>query len=113
MATPTSRTLDYYRQQGMPIEVVEKWNQWSKIRQDLFGFADLVTFDGQAVYLVQATSTGNMSARVKKILANPTAELWVQNKNRKIIVIGWRKYAQAKDGKWWRETIREITKEDF
>lgn len=113
MASPTSRTLDYYRSLGMPIGVVERYDQYSRKRYDLYGFADMVAFDDRAVYLIQATSTGNMSSRIKKILANEEAKQWVQQKNRKIIVIGWRKYAQPKDGKWWRETIREITKDDF
>jgi hypothetical protein len=113
MASPTSRTLEYYRSLGMTIEVTEKWNQFSRQRNDMFGFADLCAFDHQNVYLIQATSTGNMRAREAKILGVEAARLWVQSPNRKIVVIGWKKYAKPVDRKLWRPTIREMTVDDW
>lgn len=69
---PTQRTVAYLRKNGWTVGIVERWNSHAKIRQDLFGFVDLIAYapDG-GILAIQATSTPNMSARVKKILAEP------------------------------------------
>lgn len=48
--------------------VAEKWNPHARIRQDLFGFIDLIVLDGLGGPLaVQATSASNHASRVRKI----------------------------------------------
>jgi len=111
MATPTSRTLAYLREQEHIPWVVETWNSFTHTRTDLYGFADILSFDGSGVYLWQATSTGNMSARVSKIRENSIARQWIGHPSRFLYVIGWKKYAKAKDRKFWRPTIKLITEE--
>ena len=32
--SPTQRSLEYLREQGYHVEIVEKWNHWARIRQD-------------------------------------------------------------------------------
>jgi hypothetical protein len=65
--TPTQRSLAHLREQGATVVVVERWNPFSRTRQDMFGIIDLVALlDGQTIG-VQTTSLSNMSARVKKI----------------------------------------------
>lgn len=65
--SPTSRTLDRCRRWGWRSWIVEKWNQFSGRRHDLFGIIDvLVLTDDNQTVGIQATSTSNMSARVKK-----------------------------------------------
>ena len=67
--SPTQRTIAILKGHGATqVAVVEKWNQHAKIRQDLFGFADVMAVGSFGVLLVQATSDGNLSARVKKLL---------------------------------------------
>ena len=51
----------------MTCEVVERWNAFARIRQDLFGIIDIVALDEQQTLGVQTTSWTNVSARVKKI----------------------------------------------
>ena len=41
-STPTARTLATMRQEGWTVQVVERWNPHARIRQDLFGWADLL-----------------------------------------------------------------------
>ena len=41
-ATPTARTLAAMRREGWTVQVVERWNPHARIRQDLFGWADLL-----------------------------------------------------------------------
>lgn len=111
MATPTSRTLAYLRKQGYTAEVVEKWNPFSRTRKDLFNFADIVAI-GSSTVGVQCTSTGNMSARVKKIIAEPKARIWLEAGNT-IFVIGWSKKGAKGKRKVWTERIVEITLKDL
>lgn len=65
--TPTQRSLNHLRALGYQAEVVEKWNQWAKVRQDLFDCIDIVAIrPGMPVLGIQCTSHSNLAARVKK-----------------------------------------------
>ncbi len=65
--SPTQRTLARLRKDGWMAAVVEKWNPHARIRQDLFGFIDIVAVkDGTLA--IQATSIPNMRAREAKCL---------------------------------------------
>lgn len=75
-ASPTQRALAHCKAQGWAAAIVERWNQYAKIRQDLFGFADLVVLRPQAIVAVQVTSGSNHAARRTKILAEPRAKMW-------------------------------------
>lgn len=83
-SSPTSRTLDRCRRWGWRTQVVERWNQYAKIRIDLFGIIDLIALtDDNRTIGIQATSTGNMSARVNKALEEKRDELlhWLRCDN--------------------------------
>lgn len=111
MSSPTSRTLAELRKNDWPfVQVVERWNPFAHIRQDLFGFIDLVAVrsNSPGVFGVQATSTGNVSARIKKSMAAPALRAWLAAGNR-FAVCGWSKRgARGKRKKWecvWREIV--------
>lgn len=88
--SPTQRSLKHLREQGYRVAVVEKWNPHARIRQDLFGFIDLIALKGPETLAVQSTSRGNVSARVKKITeAEALAD--VRKANWRIVVHGWGK----------------------
>lgn len=94
--SPTQRTLAYYRNQGVTVAVTERWNPHARLRQDLFGFCDLIALDA-GIVAVQVTSTG-VASRVEKIKAEPRAAEWIEAGGR-IEVHGWRKLvAYRKDG---------------
>ena len=58
--------------------VAEKWNPHSRTRADLFGFADVLAVrQGAPVLAVQATSSSNHSARVRKARALPQLRTWL------------------------------------
>ena len=103
--SPTARTLAYCRAQGWICGVVEKWNPHARIRQDLFGFIDIVAVGNYAITGIQATSTPNMSARVKKIEAEPRSVEWRRAGGR-ILVIGWSKRGPRGKPKRW--TAKEV-----
>lgn len=69
--SPTQRSLKYLRDQGLKPWVVEVWNPWAKIRQDLYGIIDIICIGDGTTLAVQTTSLSNISARKKKILENP------------------------------------------
>jgi len=69
--TPTERSLKYLREQGYLCAIVEKWNPHARIRQDLWGWCDILAIKKNEVLAVQVTSTG-VAARIKKIQESET-----------------------------------------
>jgi hypothetical protein len=92
--TPTQRTLAYLREEGYLCAIVEKWNPHVKIRQDLFGFIDILAIKKDETLAVQCTSTG-VAARVKKIQESEYLSR-VREAGWKILVIGWSKNSKGK-----------------
>jgi hypothetical protein len=88
--TPTQRTLKWCREQGGFVGIVEHWNAFCRIRQDLFGFVDLVWVSKNDVQFLQVTSDSNVSARVQKIRENKVAQfIRLTHPSVKIRVHGW------------------------
>jgi len=111
--SPTQRSLALLRKLGYTCAITEHWNQYAFIRQDLYGFIDLLAMkEGEPLLAIQTTSTANNLARIKKILALPQAKLWLQIGN-KLQVIGWSKKGARGKVKHWIETIKEIDISDF
>jgi len=107
--TPTQRSLAYLRKMGHTVAIVEKWNPHAKIRQDLFGFIDIVALDGLPGLLgVQTTSGSNVSARIKKAQDSPNLALWLKAGNR-FHVHGWRKAGARGKRKIWELRLVEVT----
>lgn len=108
--SPTKNSLKLLRKLGYMVAVTEHWNQFARIRQDLFGFADLlaVDVDNKRTIAVQTTSAANFSARRKKITENENAAAWLAAGN-SIVIHGWKK---NKSNRWeCREetlTIEEV-----
>lgn len=95
MATsPTQRTLAYLRSIGLKPWVVETWNPWAKIRQDLYGCIDIIAIGNEKTYAVQCTSTG-VSARIKKVRES---EFFDEMKKSKweVWVVGWSKQTNGR-----------------
>ena len=92
--TPTQRTLAYLREQGYLCAIVEKWNPHVKIRQDLFGFIDILAIKKDETLAVQCTSTG-VAARVKKIQESEYLSR-VREAGWKILIVGWSKNSKGK-----------------
>ena len=53
--------------------MVERWNQYAKVRQDLFGFVDILAVRPNEILAVQACAGASHAARRDKILAEPRA----------------------------------------
>lgn len=98
-ASPTERTLKALRDDGWTAAVVEKWNPHARVRNDLFGFIDVLALRGGEVLAVQATSRDNVSARINKIASEELDALVreVRDAGWRIEVWGWGKMAS---GRW-------------
>jgi hypothetical protein len=98
--SPTQLTLKRLREEGYLCQVVEHYNFFAKIRQDLFGFVDVIGVRENETIAVQATSYSNVSARVKKIADHENIPM-VRKAGWRIEVWGWHK----KDNRW---TVRIV-----
>ena len=100
--SPTQRTLKLLRAQGWTVQIVERWNPFAKIRQDLFGGIDLVALKPGVCLGVQCTSATNHSARVAKLRAEPKLAAWVASGCR-LEVISWGLKGERGKRKTWQE----------
>ena len=95
--SPTQRTLKRMKESGdyKLIQVVEKWNPFARIRQDLWNFDIFgISITGET-HAIQVTTYGNVNARIRKIEDSEyTPHLrdadWV------LLVEGWKKV----NGRW-------------
>ena len=92
--TPTQRSLKALRELGYLVEVVEKWNSFTRTRKDLWGWADLLAVRRGEVLAVQVTATG-VSSRIKKIMDSETIGR-VREAGIRIEVHGHRKNSKGK-----------------
>src|SRR5687768_1416736 len=106
--SPTQRTLAHLKAQGFKhVAIVEKWNPHARIRQDLFGFIDILAVLNNVTYAFQVTSGSNVSKRFDKIhgehedaLVALIAAGW------HVSVHGWRKVKVKRGGKAMRWELR-------
>ena len=94
--SPTQRSKKYLEGQGYLVAVVEKWNAHARIRQDLFGFIDLLAVKEGETVGVQTTSRSNMGARARKIAEHENVAA-VRKAGWAIHVHGW---AKDTKGRW-------------
>ena len=105
--SPTQKTKSRFEKLGYVVATVERVNSWAGppdkkcpacgkntigIRQDLFGFADLIAFhpDDHDVLLIQCTSDTNHAGRRAKIMTNKIAPIWAKSENRKICIVSFK-----------------------
>lgn len=88
--TPTQRSLAELRKSCQLVQVVERWNPHARIRQDLFGFVDILAVRGTETVAVQTTSGSGVSERIRKIAESPALP-FLREAGWRIEVHGWRK----------------------
>lgn len=112
--SPTQRTLRNLRQQGAICGIVEHWNSFACIRQDLFGFIDLICLlPDRGIVAVQCCSTDHAKHK-QKILDNEVAPEWLKSGG-KIEIWSWRKTKVKRGGiaVRWTPRVEEITLKEF
>ena len=91
--SPTQRTLALLRERGYLVAVVEKFNPHVGpfgIKQDLFGFGDVLALRKGEILLVQTTSGDNLSKRVTKIINSEHYPKVIES-GMLVVAHGWRK----------------------
>ncbi len=109
--SPTQRALADLRKLGYTVQVVERWNPYAKIRQDLFGFIDIIAMRPGELLGVQACAGASHAARREKALSEPRLRTWLEAGGKAEI---WSYAKQGPRGKvkMWtlrRETLRMAT----
>ena len=99
--SPTQRTLAELRKRGYLAAVVERWNAYAKIRQDLWGLIDVIGVRDNETIAIQTTSGDHVAERVQKIADSDKAPI-LRRAGWSIVVWGWRK---DKTGHW---VLREV-----
>ena len=94
--SPTQLTLRALRADGWLCEVVERWNPHARVRNDLWGFVDVLALKDGVTLGVQATSASNVAARINKIADHPNLPA-VRDAGWRLEVWGW-----AKKGSRWQ-----------
>lgn len=107
MTSPTSRSLALYRKRGWLVAVVERFNPYAKVRQDLFGFIDLIAIKGDLTLGIQTTTGDHVAERIEKVKGLQAAAVWLESPLRKIVFNGWRKVGARGERKLWQ--CREVT----
>lgn len=70
--SPTQKSIASLKKEGWRVAIVEKYNFHAHVRQDLFGFGDLLAVcPTEKPLIVQTTTQDHANARVEKILASP------------------------------------------
>lgn len=111
------RTIRALRNQGAICDIAEKWNPHvgpHGVRQDLFGFIDLIVLSPNTIKGVQCCSGSAYGKHLTKILDNEVAPEWLKSGG-KIEIWAWRKVKKKRGGKLmlWQPRIKEITLLDF
>lgn len=103
--SPTERTLGECRRRGWTAQVVERWNQWSRNRVDLFGVIDIVALaPGIGIVGIQACAGSDHATRRSKIMIEARARKWIEVGG-KLQIWSWAKRGARAKRKTW--TLRE------
>ena len=110
------RTIRALKQQGYLCGMVERFNPHAGpfgIRQDLFGFIDLIAIKPIGICAVQACGS-DFKAHDIKIRDIEEAHEWLKAGG-SIELWGWRKIKKVRGGKQmvWKPRIKVYTLEDF
>lgn len=97
--SPTQRTRDWLKKRGITSQIVERWNSFARVHQDLFGFGDIVAVHTRII-AIQVTSGDHVSHRIQKIYDEPRAREWLAAGGL-IEVHGWRKCGARGNRKTW------------
>lgn len=111
--SPTSRSLAECKRRGWPCAITERWNAWAKIRQDLFGFIDVLALDtwrglrteeialnDGRILGIQACAGASHAAREAKIEASPNIRPWIEAGGRCEVWSWSKRGARGKVKRW-------------
>ena len=95
--SPTQRSLKHLRDQGYTVAVTEKWNPHARVRQDLFGFVDLLAIRDSETLAIKTTSGSNLSARRVKVIEHENLPI-LFSAGWQVVLHGWLR--KNSENKW-------------
>ncbi len=107
--SPTARSLERLREQGYLPAVVEHWNNHARVRQDLYGFIDVLAVRPGETLAVQACRAADISTRLKKVRDHQEPEPGSRRRcphccAQVVLAAGWRivfhGWRQDAEGRW-------------
>jgi hypothetical protein len=97
----TQRSLKKLRQENWTVAVVERWNSFVGVRQDLFGFVDIIAVSPKGTMAVQVCAgQGDVAKHLDKIMAEPRAVACAAA-GWKIVLHAWRLLGARGKRKLW------------
>ncbi len=117
---PLQRSKAWLEEKGWHVWIVEVWNSWAHIRQDLYGFGDLVAIrhDQKGVWAINATDE-RVKEHIDKYLngwehptkghqpPNSHLPVWLSGGNR-FSIAGWGKRSSGGHGSRKVWTLRMV-----
>jgi hypothetical protein len=103
--SPTQRTIKYLKDNGCIPGIVEKFNQYAGpygIRQDLFGFLDIISIDPTHGIVGIQSCGQSFKAHIDKMTGERNEAMYEWLRHAKVQLIGWRKVKLKRGGKAMR-----------
>lgn len=99
---------------GYTCRVVERWNPYARIRQDLFGIIDVLCIKtGEPIIGLQVTSMGLMQDHRRKALAAKELTIWL-GAGCRFVLHGWDKRTKRnKDNKLTKMKTWQVREEEI
>ncbi len=107
--SPTQRTLKAMREQGRLSGIVEKFQRFGGkfgIRQDLFGFIDIICIDPKDGIIAIQSCGQDFSSHVNKLKEDRNEAVFEWLKHAPLELWGWRKVKLKRGGKAMRWKAR-------
>lgn len=95
------RAMADLRAEGYSVAVVERYNSFTKQKNDLFGMFDLLAIRGPETIGVQVTSGDHHAERVQKIRDAAVFSWWLQGGTRQALVMSYAKQGARGARKLW------------
>lgn len=112
--SPTQRTIKALRDQGRICGIVERFNPHVGpfgIRQDLFGFIDIIVIDPEhGIMAIQSTGQ-DFSGHIRKLTEERNEAMYEWLKHARVELWGWRRVKLKRGGKAlrWKPRIADFS----
>ena len=109
MATKSiQRSLKIIKEYGWNYWITEKWNAYTRRREDMFNLCDILCLDGKRTIAIQATGSDVASHR-RKLSENPFVKPWIEAGN-ELEMWSWRKLkkVRGKRATYWHNKITDV-----
>lgn len=105
--TTNDKTLQYFRNKGLLIGNVERFNAFSGRKSDLFYIMDFIAISDKETIAIQSCGS-DFAPHVVKLFVHERENTvkWLSNPSRSLILIGWRKTKMVRGGKRFTYTPR-------